>query len=305
MEKLSIFGGQGFIGSNFTRRFSEKSLVLDRDDIKPLTKDALFLRSTVDNYNVFKNLHIDIDTNLNHLMDVLPNVDGTFNFISSWFVYGNGYDRPESTASEKSHCAPKGMYSITKYCAEQLIQSYCDTFNKNYRIIRLCNVVGGDSGANKKKNATEYLISKILVNEDIEIYDGDNYRNYLHVDDVCDAIALIADKGDLNTIYNVGSTHSYRLIDLMEYVIQKTGSTSKIKLVKTPRFHEIVQTKDFFMNTNKIRGLGFVQKYDIWQTFDKIIAEKQSQICNIPRLRGHTVNIALIDEALLIPNNNI
>ena len=272
MEKLMIYGGSGFIGSNFIRRYPDICEQLPREALCSTGgKDALYFRSTTDNYNVFTDLQIDIDVNLKRLMEVLPRVNGKFTFISSWFCYGNGYDRPENAASEKSHCAPKGMYSITKYCAEQMIQSYCDTFNKNYRIIRLCNVIGGDGGANKKKNATEYLISKILRNEDIEIYDGDNYRNYLHVDDVCDAIALIVDKGDLNTIYNVGSAHSYRLIDLMEYVIQKTGSTSKIKLVKTPRFHEIVQTKDFFMNTNKVRGLGFVQKYDIWQTLDKII----------------------------------
>lgn len=274
MEKLSVFGSAGFIGSNFCRRYPNESFPIRSGSVLPQTKDILFTRSTTNNYHVFDDVHLDINVNLNGLMDVLPNVNGTFNFLSSWFTYGSGYDRPENAANEKSHCDPKGFYSTTKRCAEQLIESYCNTFNKNYRIIRLCNVIGGDSGANKKKNATEFLIEKILNKEDIEIYDGDNYRNYLHVDDVCDAIKLIVEKGELNTIYNVGAPTSHRLIDLMEYVIEKTKSKSRIKLVVTPHFHKVVQAKDFFMDTRKVAGLGFVPKYSVYDAIDKIIAQK-------------------------------
>lgn len=272
MEKLIIYGGFGFIGGNFAKCFPEKSEVLHKHAIcSTAGKDALYLISTTNNYNIFDSHIVDIETNLTRLMMVLPNVPGTFNFVSSWFVYGNGYDSAQKAATEASYCDPKGFYSITKRTAEQLIESYCDTFNKNYRIMRLCNVIGGDSKAGKKKNALEYIIGRIINNEDIEIYDGDNYRNYLHVDDVCRAINLVSEKGVLNTTYNIGSAHSYRLIDIVQYVIDKTGSTSKIKIVETPHFHQIVQTKDFFMNCYKLRGLGFTEQYDIWETLDKII----------------------------------
>lgn len=277
MEKLNIFGSSGFIGSNFVKRYPYKSVPIQSGlTIGEEALDFLYLRSTTDNYNIFKDLNLDIEVNLSRLMDCLQNIEDkkTFNFVSSWFVYGSGYQSSLNKANENSYCDPSGFYSITKRAAEQLTKSYCDTYNKNYRIIRLCNVIGGDSGANKKKNATEFLISKIINNEDIEIYDGDNYRNYLHVDDVCDAINLIVEKGDLNTIYNVGANSSHRLIDLMEYVIQQTNSRSKIKLVATPRFHQIVQTRDFFMDTRKLAGLGFAPKYTIYEALDKIIAQK-------------------------------
>ena len=271
MEKLSIFGGKGFIGGKFADRWPHISNVMERNANVPQDKDALYLISTTHNYNVHGDVHLDINTNLNKLMDVLPNVKGTFNFISSWFVYGSGYETQYEPAKEISPTNPKGFYSITKKTAEDLTVSYCRTFARDYRIMRLCNVIGGDPSAGKQKNALEFLIGKIIRNESIDLYTGHNFRNYLHVDDVCDAIELVLRKGDLNTIYNIGSTDSTRLIDIVEYARHKVGSTSPINLVVPPRFHDIIQTKNFFMNCDKLRGLGFVQKYDVYQSVDRII----------------------------------
>jgi nucleoside-diphosphate-sugar epimerase len=149
MEKLSIFGGTGFVGSKFVERRGGN--IIPREANTPLTNDVVYFISTTHNYNVFTDVHLDINTNLNKLMDVLPNVKGTFNFISSWFVYGNGYDAQTKAATETSPCNPKGFYSITKKAAEDLIVSYCEVNNINYRIIRLCNVIGGDQSAGAKK----------------------------------------------------------------------------------------------------------------------------------------------------------
>ena len=271
MEKLSIFGGKGFIGSNFARRYPEVSNVIDRNSKIPYDDNILYLISTTDNYNVFTDLHLDIDTNLNKLMEIIPNVKGTVNFVSSWFVYGNGYEDLNNEASEDDPCNPRGFYSITKKAAEDLLISYCKTFNKNYRIIRLCNVIGGDPGAGKKKNALEFLIGNIINNEDVLVYTGNNYRNFLHVDDVSDALKLITESGELNTVYNVGSVSSTRLLDILEYVKFKCNSTSNLNFTVPTSFHTIIQTPNFFMNTNKVRGLGFVQKYDVYEAFDRVI----------------------------------
>ena len=42
---------------------------------------------------------------------------------------------------ENALCDPKGFYSITKRTAEQLLISYCETFNIKYRIVRILCVV--------------------------------------------------------------------------------------------------------------------------------------------------------------------
>ena len=122
--------------------------------------------NTIDNYNIHQNLHIDVDTNLSTLMSVLENIDRNdkdlvFNFVSSWFVYGQNDKTP--FREDDLACNPTGFYSITKRCAEQLIISFCNTYGIKYRIFRLANVLGeGDGKISKKKNALQFLIKEIV-----------------------------------------------------------------------------------------------------------------------------------------------
>jgi nucleoside-diphosphate-sugar epimerase len=199
---------------------------------------------------------------------------GTFNFVSSWFVYGD-YSCPVGSpeASEYAHCNPKGFYSITKKAAEDLTVSYCRTFNKKYRIMRLCNVIGGDSTAGKKKNAFEFLLGKIRKNEDIDVYIGNNYRNYMHVEDVCRAMRIVMERGKQDEIYNIGFKESYRLEDLLRYAIRISGSTSKINRVEAPAFHKIVQAESFHMSCKKLYDLGFQPHYTPFEAISKIISK--------------------------------
>ena len=273
MGKLSIFGGTGFVGGNFVKLNPDKCNVIERENNVPIDHDVLYLISTTHNYHVFSDVHLDVNTNLTKLLNVLPNTKGTFNFVSSWFAYGDGYGTNSTPAFEYSDCRPKGFYSITKKAAEDLMVSYCKTFNKEYRILRLCNVIGGDVDAGKKKNALEFLIGKILKSEPIDIYKGDNYRNFLHVEDLCEAINLITSKGNINEIYNIGAQNSHKLIDVVNHVMKLTKSKSKINYVDVPTFHSIVQAPNFFMNCQKLYDLGFQPKYDVYKAVELIVAK--------------------------------
>ena len=73
MNNLSVFGGTGFIGGKFCELYSDKVTLVTREGRKPPTKDVLYFISTTTNQSVFSDLHVDIDTNLTLLMDVLSN----------------------------------------------------------------------------------------------------------------------------------------------------------------------------------------------------------------------------------------
>lgn len=259
MSKIDVFGATGFIGSRFCNLYKDITYTHPRDNSYPDYTNILYLISTIDNYNVFTDRHIDINTNLNKLMDVIGYCNNTneavFNFVSSWFVYG---DSP-LPAKETSYCNPKGFYSITKRCAEQLLISYCETFHIKYRILRLGNVYGkGDSKFSKKKNALQFLINEIKENRDINLYFGGNFlRDYIHVDDACRAIKLCLEKAELNTIINISNGIGYNFRDLIEYVIKETKSSSKMHSIEQPDFHKIVQVKDMVLDTENLKKLGY------------------------------------------------
>jgi nucleoside-diphosphate-sugar epimerase len=264
---ISVFGSTGFIGSKWMNLYSENSYSESRDSIKAQHKDILYFRATNSNYNVYSDPSIDVETNLILLTKLFKNIDSSnnFNLISSWFVYGKNNCEINR---EINYCNPKGFYSITKYTQEQLTESYCETNNINYKILRLCNVIGGDQKATAKKNALEFLIDKLKKHEELNIYEGDNYRNYLNVEDICIAINLINQKGPRNQIYNIGDTKSTKLMDIIDYCKNKLNSKSVIKIIETPKFHEQVQTKNFWMDTSKLQSLGFKPKYSLEQTLN-------------------------------------
>ncbi len=269
---LNLFGN-GFIGKEYSKRFVCE--VNERNNLDPITNNILYLISTVHNYHVFDDTLLDINTNLVTLIKVLDNArnkfnsDFTFNFVSSWFVYGNT-DMP---ATENSICNPKGFYSITKKTAEDLLISYCETFGIKYRIMRLCNVLGNtDEKVSAKKNALQFLIQKLKNNEDIELYDSGNfYRDYMHVDDVVSAINLVINKGNTNEIFNIGFGEPVLFKLIIDYAKDKINSKSNIIAIPPKEFHSKIQVKSMYMDNSKIKKLGFTATKNIFETIDTLI----------------------------------
>lgn len=281
---ISVFGGAGFIGGRFCE-LNNRTVVMPRNEYKPQTDEILYLISTIDNYNIHKDLFIDIDTNLTTLMRVLENIDRTnenlvFNFVSSWFVYGKNQHTPFK--EDDLSCNPTGFYSITKRCAEQMLISFCETFNIKYRIFRLANVLGeNDNKISKKKNALQYLIKEIVHGRDVELYYGGNVlRDYIYVDDVCNAISHCMEYAPPNQIINIGSGKPYLFLNMIKKAIRYANSPSQIVNINPTHFHNVVQVKDSYLDTTKLRNFGYECQYDIDTVIKKLVdfysAEKGS-----------------------------
>tara|TARA_B100001113_G_scaffold270718_1_gene225486 strand:- start:94 stop:912 length:819 start_codon:yes stop_codon:yes gene_type:complete len=257
MNKLSVYGGTGFIGGTFCNLYSDNILKISREERKPLSKDIIYFISTTTNSHVFKDLHIDVDTNLTVLMDVLEHCKDeniTFNFVSSAFVYGTNV----VDAKEDDPCEPGGFYSITKRCAEQLLISYCKTFNVKYRILRIANVYGDDKTVSSQKNVLKFLISLMKEDKPITLYDdGMQLRDYMHVTDICRALKLVTHKGEVDSIYNIAAGNPLPFKIIMEKARNFLGSKSKFNYVNYPEFNKIAQAYNYSVNVDKLKSLGF------------------------------------------------
>jgi nucleoside-diphosphate-sugar epimerase len=93
------------------------------------------------------------------------------------------------------------------------------------------------------------------------------------VEDISEAIYLCMEKSPLNEIYNIGSGNPYVFLDLLVYCRDKLNSTSKFITVEPSAFHSLVQAKDSYLNVEKLNSLGFVPKYNIWESLDKILQD--------------------------------
>jgi nucleoside-diphosphate-sugar epimerase len=284
MAIVNVFGGYGFVGSEYCN-VSKGWIKNYRDNYQVRSANCVYFISTVDNYNVHVDSLLDINTNLVVLVKVLDEYrkyvketgeNGCFNFISSWFVYGqdSGFGEGARGIPETDSCDPKGFYSITKRCAEQLLMSYCETFGLNYRILRLANVLGKeDKKVSAKKNALQYLLAEIASNRPVDLYDsGYFYRDYIDVRDCARAIDLVVQQGEINSIYNIGNGKPIIFRDIVRYARDAMDSASELRTIEQKEFHKKVQSsRSFFMDNTKLRELGYRPEYSIQQTIDDII----------------------------------
>lgn len=270
-NKISIFGA-GFVGGWFASTYPDQVQIVPRDDIVSGDGDILYMRSTVHNYHPKEGEPLlDIETNLLHFMKVLDanaSPDRVFNLVSTWFVYSN----KELPAKETSPCEPKGFYSITALCREQLLKSYCETFGLKYRILRLGNVIGiGDKKASPKKNALQWMVKELAQERKVNVYKGDAVRDYIDVRDCVRAIKLVLEKGELNQIYNISNGKGLSIKDLVNHAHAASGYIGSVGQMDVPDFHKTVQVTSMYLDNSKIKKLGYVQHHDIKMTIRELV----------------------------------
>lgn len=272
--KICVYGGTGFVGGVYRKMFPE-TVLQEHDDLVPQTPDILYFISTTDNYNVFSNPLLDISTNEVLLIKVLEAARAkygnlfTFNFISSWFVYGE----TSLPAKEDSFCNPKGFYSISKRAAEQYLISYCETYGIHYRILRLANVIGvEDDGVSPKKNALQYLIRELCNGKPIKLYNGGDFvRDYINVRDACLGIYTAVTKGIVDNIYNISNGVSIRFRDLIDMAVKEYGGSVDISDMVPSDFHKVVQVRDMTLDNTKLKELGYRPRYSMEVTIRQIV----------------------------------
>lgn len=138
-----------------------------------------------------------------------------FHYISTDEVYG---DIPESGYfTEKTPIEPSSPYSASKAGGDLLVQAYGRTFGLDYTITRCSNNYGPHQNFT---NLIPLFISKIQKNECVPLYgDGSNIRDWLYVEDHCDAIWEVFARAKSKSIYNVGGNNEYTNLEITKILL--------------------------------------------------------------------------------------
>lgn len=310
MHNTSYFitGGYGLIGSKIANTLEGNVTILTRSkthenrvtkkNIKVLVKDLgelerkdlegidviYHLASTVDNYNVLTNPYLDVETNINGTIRLLETCKilkkkPKIIFLSTFFVYGNEYDKTKIPINEDSKTDPLAIYPATKLCAESIIKLYSRLHDIPYLICRLTNVYSENEDFNNKKKGTlNYMIMQAVKGENLSIYRGGNfYRDYVHVDDIVSALNFLENKNINNDTFLIGYGESVLFRDIINYIYELTAKKSKMQEVEPPFFHNVVGINNFVADTSKIKKLGWKPKIRYKEGIKKVV-EKYKEL---------------------------
>jgi dTDP-glucose 4,6-dehydratase len=159
-----------------------------------------------------------------------------FHHISTDEVYGSLGQ--EGKFTETTPYAPNSPYSASKAASDMLVRAYNHTF-KALITISNCSNNYGPNQHNEK--FIPVIINSILNNQKIPVYgNGKNIRDWIFVEDHCEAVWLVLNHGKIGETYNIGGNCEKTNLEIINDICQifNVNPQDYISLVEDRKGHD-------------------------------------------------------------------
>jgi dTDP-glucose 4,6-dehydratase len=268
---------------NLSSLLGEKRIMFERADITDETViHALFEREKFDVvFHLAAESHVDrsimsarefVSTNV---MGTQVLIDAAYKFKVNKFVHIStdevyGSLGPSGYFTETTPLDPTSPYAASKAASDLMVLSFCKTHKFNASVTRCTNNYGFYHFPEK---LIPLFITNAMEDTKVPLYgDGMNVRSWLFVEDHCDGLLRVAEKGRAGEVYNIGGTSACELPnrDVTYMILEMLG---KSKDLIDPVGDRPAHDRRYAVDTTKIRTeLGWEAKTGFRDGLEKTVA---------------------------------
>jgi dTDP-glucose 4,6-dehydratase len=181
--------------------------------------------------------------------------------VSTDEVYGT---IPVGSWTEEHVLEPNSPYSAAKAGADLLARAYAVTYGLNVSVTRCTNNYGPYQFPEK---VIPLFVTNLIDGRKVPLYgDGLNIRDWLHVDDHCQAVQLVLEKGAAGEYYNIGGGRELTNKELTALLLEACGAGwDMVEYVEDRKGHD----RRYSLDDSKVRAMGYAPRVE----FERGLAE--------------------------------
>jgi len=268
VNKILIVGSKGYIGNILSKKIIEKNkkIELFLDKKKDIRKKKNWQKFPKSNCLIFlagiSSIKKSLDDPFN-CFDV--NLNGIINALNYCKIHNSRLIFLSSAACKFSE-KKTNPYQKSKNLSENICQFYSSFYNIDISILRLFNVYGNNQTFDF---LIPSLINQVENKKNITVKNLESKRDYIFVDDVCDAIIACINYKNKFNIFEIGTGKNYSVQQVID-IIQKIKKTNlPVKNLNSDIFNSVKFSKANNKSAKKI--LKWQPKYTLEQGLRKFI----------------------------------